>query len=79
MLAVQLPVRSGLCHVRRDCFSKKGPPLIAFPRKHFDSDVRELVQVKVVHGSWKKEDMNGIRIDVCGNALIFLLRLLRYW
>ena len=34
------------------------------PRKHFDPDTRELVQVKVVHGSWKREDMNGIGIEV---------------
>lgn len=26
--------------------------------KHFDADVRELVDVKIVHGSWRKEDGN---------------------
>lgn len=30
----------------------------------FDEDVRGLVQVKVVHGSWKREAPNRIRIDV---------------
>lgn len=30
----------------------------------FDEDVRDLVIVKVVHGSWKKEASNRIRIDV---------------
>ena len=33
-------------------------------RKHFDPDTRDLVQVRVVHGSWKREDPNGIHIEV---------------
>ena len=33
-------------------------------RKHFDPDTRDMVQVKVVHGSWKREDPNGIGIEV---------------
>ena len=32
-------------------------------RSQFDEDVRELVQVKLIHGSWKKEDSNRIHID----------------
>lgn len=33
---------------------------------HFDPDVRELVKVKIIHGSWRKEDGNRIRIeDAC--------------
>jgi tyrosyl-DNA phosphodiesterase-1 len=33
---------------------------------HFDPDVRALVKVRVVHGSWKKEDGNRIGIeDAC--------------
>lgn len=32
--------------------------------EQFDEDVRELVIVKVVHGSWKREASNRIRIDV---------------
>lgn len=31
--------------------------------QHFDPDVRSTVQVKIVHGSWKKEDGNKIGID----------------
>ena len=31
--------------------------------QHFDADVRQLVQVKVIHGSWKQEDGNRIAID----------------
>lgn len=30
----------------------------------FDEDVRDLVIVRVVHGSWKREASNRIRIDV---------------
>lgn len=30
----------------------------------FDEDVRDLVIVKVVHGSWKREASNRIRVDV---------------
>ena len=33
-------------------------------RNHFDPDTRDFVQVKVVHGSWKREDTNGIGIEV---------------
>ncbi|RMD40290.1 hypothetical protein DV735_g4847, partial [Chaetothyriales sp. CBS 134920] len=31
--------------------------------QHFDPDVRHLVEVKIVHGSWRREDTNGIAID----------------
>lgn len=31
--------------------------------KHFDADVRELVDVKIVHGSWRKEDRNRMEIQ----------------
>lgn len=31
--------------------------------KHFDEDVRELVNVKIVHGSWKRDDMNKMAIE----------------
>lgn len=33
-------------------------------RKQFDRDVKDLVQIKVVHGSWKKEDLNRLYIEV---------------
>ena len=32
-------------------------------RSHFDPDVKHLVKVRVVHGSWKKEDRNRIEIE----------------
>lgn len=31
-------------------------------RSQLDEDVRDTVQVKVIHGSWKKEDSNKARI-----------------
>lgn len=36
----------------------------------FDEDVRDLVAVKVVHGSWKREAPNRVRVDVF--LLLFL-------
>lgn len=33
-------------------------------RNHLDIDVRHAVQVKIVHGSWKKEDPHRISIEV---------------
>lgn len=38
---------------------------VDFLMSQFDEDVRGLVQVKVVHGSWEKEAPNRIRIEVC--------------
>ena len=37
---------------------------VDFLMSHFDEDVRSLVQVKVVHGSWQKEAANRIRVEV---------------
>jgi tyrosyl-DNA phosphodiesterase-1 len=37
---------------------------VDFLMSQFDEDVRSLVQVKVVHGSWKREAPNRVRIDV---------------
>ena len=37
---------------------------VDFLMSQFDEDVRSLVQVKVVHGSWRKEDTNRIRVEV---------------
>ena len=37
---------------------------IDFIMDQFDPDVKSIVQVKVVHGSWKKESPNRIRIEV---------------
>ena len=38
--------------------------LLIRTRSNFDEDVRALVQVKLVHGSWKAEDSNKAHIDV---------------
>ena len=37
---------------------------VDFLMAHFDEDVRSLVKVKVVHGSWRREDSNRIRVEV---------------
>lgn len=34
-----------------------------FVMRHFDPDTRDIVQVRVVHGSWKRDDPNGIHIE----------------
>ena len=36
---------------------------VDFLLQHFDEDVRDAVALKVVHGSWKREDSNRIRIE----------------
>ncbi|KAL8788051.1 MAG: hypothetical protein Q9195_007465 [Heterodermia aff. obscurata] len=36
---------------------------VDFLLSQFDEDVRELIQIKLVHGSWKRDDTNKIRID----------------
>lgn len=36
---------------------------VDFVMSQFDEDIRDLVQVKIVHGSWKKDAPNKIRID----------------
>ena len=62
MLAFQLPLRYGFCHVSfADCTNMAADD--AF-RRQFDQDTRDIVQIRVVHGSWKREDPNGIHIEV---------------
>lgn len=47
---------------------------VDFLMSKFDQDVRSLVKVKIVHGSWERESMNKIRIDVSVvNALTCIL------
>ena len=43
---------------------------VDFIMDQFDTDVKNIVQVKVVHGSWKKDSPNRIRIEVgtCPNS-----------
>jgi tyrosyl-DNA phosphodiesterase-1 len=40
---------------------------VDFLMSQFDEDVRTLVRVKIVHGSWKKEAPNRIQVDVSAN------------
>lgn len=37
---------------------------VDFLMSQFDEDVRDLVKVKIVHGSWQREAPNRVRIDV---------------
>lgn len=37
---------------------------VDFLMSQFDKDVRDLVKVKIIHGSWKRESPNRIRVDV---------------
>lgn len=41
----------------------------------FDEDVRRLVKVKVVHGSWKRDAPNRQRIDVGPLSSLFSFHL----
>jgi len=41
-----------------------GSSTLTLLRSAFDEDVRSLVQVKVVHGSWKREDPHRIGLEV---------------
>lgn len=48
----------------RECWQFNYLHDVDFIMSQFDEDVRSLVKVKIVHGSWKKEAPNRIRIDV---------------
>lgn len=37
---------------------------VDFLMSHFDEDVRNLVKVKMVHGSWERESVNRVRVEV---------------
>lgn len=43
---------------------------VDFLMDQFDQDVKKLVKVKVVHGSWRRETPNRIRIDVSALAAV---------
>ena len=60
----------------RECWQFNYCIDVDYLMSQFDEDVRGLVQVKVVHGSWKREAPNRIRIDVFFFSSIHLL--LRY-
>ncbi|KAL3474915.1 tyrosyl-DNA phosphodiesterase-domain-containing protein [Aspergillus californicus] len=47
----------------RECWQFNYLIDVDFLMGQFDSDVRDLVNVKVVHGSWKRESDNRIRVD----------------
>ncbi|PYH87336.1 phospholipase D/nuclease, partial [Aspergillus ellipticus CBS 707.79] len=47
----------------RECWQFNYLIDVDFLMRQFDEDVRGLVRVKVVHGSWKREAENRVRID----------------
>ena len=64
MLAIQLPVRHRLHHVNQTWhlliydFANHGTT-----RSQFDPDIKSLIRIKIVHGSWRNDDANGIGIE----------------
>lgn len=54
----------------RECWQFNFLIDVDFLMNQFDEDVRDLVKVKVVHGSWKRDAPNRIRIDV-GSLSVF--------
>lgn len=48
----------------RECWQFNYLIDVDFLMSQFDEDVRSLVKVKVVHGSWKRDEPNRIRINV---------------
>lgn len=58
----------------RECWQFNFLHDVDFIMSQFDEDVRVLVQVKIVHGSWKREAPNRIRIDVSGWLTRLFLR-----
>ena len=48
----------------RECWNFNYLFDVDFVMNQFDEDVRSLVQVKVVHGSWEREAANRIRVEV---------------
>lgn len=66
MLELQLFVRHrfrDVCHVNLKDRSTNVDADEA-SRKQFDSDVRDLVKVKIIHGFWKNDDKNRIALLV---------------
>ncbi|RAL16448.1 tyrosyl-DNA phosphodiesterase 1 [Aspergillus homomorphus CBS 101889] len=47
----------------RECWQFNYLHDVDFVMSQFDEDVRSLIQLKVVHGSWKREAPNRVRID----------------
>lgn len=58
----------------RECWNFNYLFDVDFVMNQFDEDVRRLVQVKIVHGSWEREAPNRIRVEVRSRSplLIFV-------
>lgn len=48
----------------RECWQFNYLHDVDFLMSQFDEDTRGLVKVRVVHGSWQRENANKIRIEV---------------
>lgn len=59
----------------RECWNFNYLFDVDFVMSQFDEDVRSLVQVKVMHGSWEREAANRIRVDVCSPRAMSRLHL----
>lgn len=46
--------------------------MLTISRQHFDSDVRDMIKVKIVHGFWKRDDDNRIALLVSTLPRLFL-------
>ena len=55
----------------RECWQFNFLIDVDFLMIQFDEDVRDLVKVKVVHGSWKRDAPNRIRIDVRSSSSLY--------
>ncbi|EPS28132.1 hypothetical protein PDE_03078 [Penicillium oxalicum 114-2] len=49
---------------------------VDFLMSQFDEDVRSLVKVKVVHGSWERESANRVRVETSGPRSLTSLRVI---
>lgn len=55
----------------RECWQFNFLTDVDFLMSQFDEDVRDLVKVKVMHGSWKRDAPNRIRIDVRSSSSLY--------
>lgn len=46
---------------------------VDFLMSHFDEDVRSLVKVHIVHGFWKRDDLNRLSLEVRHLPFFFFL------
>jgi tyrosyl-DNA phosphodiesterase-1 len=57
----------------RECWNFNYLFDVDFVMNQFDEDVRRLVQVKIVHGSWEREAPNRIRVEVRSRSILLVI------